>query len=107
MESKKAEKREIERLAEIRAKRRVESWGEQHKAGWFGGLIFLVWFGFAGLISTWLFWETGELSIVVPIAVTLLVGLLSWLVFRTYRTWREKRFRELYEENLLELKLKK
>ena len=43
MESNEVEKGEIERLAEIRAKRRLGSWGEQHKAGWFGGLIFFVW----------------------------------------------------------------
>ena len=107
MEGKEPEKAEIERLAEMRAKRRLDSWSEQLKSNWFGGSILLGAFGFLGLMWTWLSWATGELNIGVPVAVTFIVGLLALLLNRSYKVWRKKRFRELYEEELLELKMKK
>jgi len=52
VEGKEAEKAEIERLAEIKTKRRLDSWSEQLKSNWFGGSILLGAFGFVGLMWT-------------------------------------------------------
>ena len=56
--------REVERLADIRAKRRVESWSEQFKSNWFGWSILLGAFGFLGLMFTWLYWGSANLILV-------------------------------------------
>lgn len=106
MKGKEPEKEEIERLAEIRAKRRLRSWSEQFNSVWTwlnGGL------GFCGVIGllTWIGWLKGELNVTVPVVVTLVIVCLGWLFNRGQKRWEEKRFRELYEEELLELKLKK
>jgi len=95
MGSKEAEKGEIERLAEVRAKRRVGSWSEQFSSGWIWGAFALGVFGFFGLLLTWVGWANGELNIGVPIIVTLVIALLGWPLNRGHNTWEKKRFREL------------
>ena len=104
MEGKEPEKGEIERLAEMRAKRRLESWSEQLKSNWFGGSILLGAFGFVGLMWTWLSWATGELNIGVPVA---LIFILGGVFYDQNKTWKKARLREFYKEELLELKMRK
>ena len=50
MESKETEKGELEKLAEMRAKRRLDSWSERFKSIWFILLVLLSVIGFFALL---------------------------------------------------------
>ena len=107
MELKEAEKGELEKLAEMRAKRRLRSWGEQLGSPWTWLMVLLGLLGFYGLLIVWTGWSNGEFSVAVPVLVTLIIVVLGWFLSRRQKVREKKMFREFYEEELLQLKLKK
>ncbi len=59
-------------------------------------------FGFGWLSVSW------NLNIGVEILVALIIiSSLGWFSYHRHTTWKQKRLREFYEEELLELKMKK
>jgi len=104
MEREEAEKEdiEVERLAEIRAKNRLDSWSERFKSWWLDLPWILAAFGVGWWAASW------NLDIGVEILVALIIiGPLVWFFHHRQKSWKQQRLREFYEEELLQLKLKK
>jgi len=100
MEGREAENGEIERLAELKAKRKVEGW-EQFKSPWpfLPGLL-----GTVGLITLPILWmgvSNGEINLGLAVLVTIVVGILGWFFYRRHKAWEQVQFRKLHEEELL------
>ena len=106
--------KEVERLAQVRAKKRLDSWSERFKSIWYILFTLLVVLGLPTLLILW----TLELSVGIDISVlvvrnkislawfiTLVIFLLGWLFYSQNSTWKKDRLRELHEEELLELKM--
>ena len=109
MEGKEAQEIEIERLAEIRTNRRLDSWSERFKAIWYILLVLWSVVGFFALLWMWI--EVSKefaphwakmLALSVPV---LLVGAVGWFFYDKHKAWKQRRLREFYEEELLELKV--
>ncbi len=103
MERKKAEKGKIERLAQIKAKRRLKNWSEEFYSWWlriFVVVVFLSWIGM------WVAWSDGGFAIAVPVIITLVIAVLAWFIYLGYRVWKKEKLCEFYKEELLELRLK-
>ncbi len=117
MEGKEAQEREIRRLAEIRAKRRLDSWSKRFKSIWYILFVLLVVLGFFTLLIMWIVDLSGGINTRVELPggvkitlswlITLVIFLLGWLFYDQNKTWKKGRLRELYKEELLELKIKK
>ncbi len=117
MEGKQAEKGEIERLAEIKAKRRLDSWSERFKSIWYILFVLLVVLGFFTLLtlwigrSTWIGISTEEgadsLTMFALSFPGLFIAAVGWFFYDKHKVWRQQRLREFYEEYLLELSMKK
>ena len=112
MESKEAQEVEIERLAEIKAKRRLDSWSERFKSIWYVLFMLLVVLGFPTLLIVWIV----ELNAGIDIRVwgislawfiTFVIFILGGVFYDQNKTWKKARLREFYEEELLELEMKK
>ena len=111
MKVKGAKKEEIERLAEIKAKRRLDSWSERFKAIWYILLVSWSVVGFFALLWMWIelskeiddYW----LKMLVFSFPTLIIGAVGWFFNDANKAWKQQRLREFYEEYLLELKMKK
>ena len=111
MEGEEAQEVEIERLAEIKAKRRLDSWSERFKAIWYILLVLWLVVGFFALLWMWI-----EISKETPpqwakmLAISfpaLIIGAVGWFLYDKHKAWRKERLREFYEEYLLELKVRK
>jgi hypothetical protein len=103
----KLEQRDLEKLAQLRAKKRVDSWSEQFKSPWMWLSILL---GFAGLpilIMVWIgaFVPNSLIDLRGAIVVTLLAGAIATLLWLAQKAREEKQLRRFYEEELLELKI--
>jgi len=102
--------KEVERLAEIRAKSRLDSWSERFKAIWFILLVLWAVVGFFALLWMWIelskeidhYWLKG-LVFSFP---TLIIGAVGWFFYDKHKDWNQQRLREFYEEELLESKMK-
>ena len=102
--------KEVESLAEIRAKRRVDNWSERFKAIWCILLVSWSVVGFFALLWMWIelskefapHWAK-MLALSFP---ALLVGAVGWFFYDKHKAWRQQRLRGFYEEYLLELKMK-
>ena len=106
MESKETEKGELEKLAEMRAKRRLDSWSERFKSIWFILLVLLVVLGFFALLILWIGVLGGGIKTTLAVFVTVGIFILGGVFYDQNKTWKTARLRELYEEELLELKMK-
>ncbi len=120
MERKDAQEVEIERLAEIKAKRRLDSWSERFKATWC--ILLVPWsvIGFFALLWMWIQMSVkvdGHWYEILQHAITnerfldfwfpiLIIGGVGWFFYYKHEAWKKKRLREFYEEELLELKMK-
>ncbi len=107
MESKEAEKAEIEGLAEIKAKRRLDSWSERFKAIWYILLVLWSVVGFFALLILWIGVLGGGIKTTLAVFVTVGIFILGGVFYDQNKTWKKARLREFYEEELLELKMKK
>lgn len=103
MDEREAKKGEVERLAELRAKRRVGSWSEQFKSPWQAWFWFIVVFGLIALFFMW----ASDASIGLMILIGFLLAVLAWFLYYKHNNWEQKQFHKFYEEELLELKVKK
>jgi len=103
----KLEQRDLEKLAQLRAKKRVDSWSEQLKSPWMWLSILL---GFAGLPILIMVWSgafdpNSLIDLRGAIVVTLLAGTIATLLWLAQKAREEKQLRRFYEEELLELKI--
>lgn len=93
------------KLAELRATRRLEGLGEQIKTPFRFLLILVGLVIVAALI-------VGIVALVVnsnpwPLTGTIVIGgPLYWIFRRLYKRWERQRYAELYEEEILNIKLK-
>ena len=117
MEGEKAQEREIERLAELKSKRRAESWSERFKSIWYILFVLLVVLGFFTLLTLWIGRSTwigvaaegagaDGLTMLLLSFPTLIVGAVAWFFYDKHKAWKQRRLREFYEEELLESKMK-
>jgi len=116
VEGKEAQEREIERLAEIRAKKRLDSWSERFKSIWYILFVLLVVLGFFTLLIVWIVDLSGGINTRVELPggnnislawfITFVIFILGWVFYDQNKTWKKARLREFYEEELLELKMK-
>jgi len=106
MEGREAERGEIERLAELKAKRRLDSWSERFKSIWFILLVLLAVIGFFALLILWIGVLGGGIKTTLAVFVTAGIFILGGVFYDQNKTWKTARLRELYEEELLELKMK-
>jgi uncharacterized membrane protein len=95
------EEQELEKLAEIRANRKVNSWSEQLKSPWlFIGVVIglaALW----GLLAVWI----SDINLGIKVLVTVLIIAVGCLLFyRGQKGWEKKQRRKFYEEELLELR---
>ena len=111
MESKETQEIEIEKLAQIKAKKRLDSWSERFKAIWYILLVLWSVVGFFALLWMWI-----EMSEVIDIHwakmlvfsfPALAIGAVGWFFYDKHKAWKQQRLREFYKEELLELKMKK
>ncbi len=116
MESKEAQEVEIERLAQIKAKRRLDSWSERFKSIWYILFMLLVVLGFPTLLIVWTVELSGGINISVKLGGTnislawFIIGvifILGGVFYTENKTWKIERLREFYREELLELKMRK
>ncbi len=115
MESKESEKGDIERLAEMRAKRRMESWSERFNS-WLQDLRWiLVYAGlgsFLGFTLSAPFGSTPESRLfgsspeIFVSLIIITVVLLIWFQVHSKKAWKQKRLHQFYEEELLELRVR-
>jgi len=98
---------DFEKLANLRAKKRVGSWSEQFKSIWGNLLGLLCVLGFFALLVLWIGVSNGEISVGLAALITVLIGILGWFFYRRHKAWEKEQFHKFYEEELLELKLKK
>ena len=96
-----------EKLTTLRAKRRMESWSEQFKSIWGNLLGLLCLLGFFGVLILWIGVSNGEINVALAVFITVFIGILGWFFYNRHKAWEQKQFRKFYEEELLELKLKK
>ncbi len=115
MESKEAEKAGMERLVELKAKRKMESRSDQFKSIWYVLFMLLVVLGFPTLLIVWIVDLSGGIDISVKLGglnfslawfITLAIFILGGVFYDQNKTWKKARLREFYEEELLELKMK-
>ena len=92
---------ELEKLASLRAKRRIHTWKSPWFWGSFSSVLFLATFGFIFLIDAW---HIG-LNVFIPAVVG--SGCFFWWLDRRHKKWERQQYKSFYEEELLELKLKK
>ncbi len=97
------EQMERERLAELKAKARLNSWAEQFKSPWQAWFWFVVVFGPIALFFMW----ASEASIGLMILIGFLLAVLGWFLYHKHNDWEQEQFQKFYEEELLQLKLKK
>lgn len=64
---------DLEQLARMRAKKRVDSWGEQRKSPWQWLSVVIGFYSFLAMLVTWTGWANGELDLFVPV-FTVFVG---------------------------------
>jgi hypothetical protein len=96
------EEQELEKLAEIRANRKVNSWSEQLKSPWLGVGVIIVLLALGGLYAVWFY---SDFNLGIKGLVTVLIIVVGCLVFYKGQTgWEKKQRRKFYEEELLELK---
>lgn len=98
---------DLKRLARMRAKKRLNSWSEQFKSPWIALMMLVIFGSLLALPITWMGWVDDDFILLVPVFTTLVVGLAIWIINRLQKSWERKRLREFYEEELLELKVKK
>lgn len=97
------EDKESKRLAKLRAKRRMRSWNEQLNSPLQVLLVLLFMAVFIALIFAIALLVSGNPW---PLIVTVVIsGLLFWIFWRLHKRWKRKRYAELYEEELLNIKL--
>ena len=117
MESKEAQEVEIERLAQIKAKKRLDGWSERFKSIWYILFMLLVVLGFPTLLIVWIVELSagintrvelpGGINISLAWFITLVIFILGVVFYGENKTWKKDRLREFYKEELLELKLNK
>lgn len=90
---------EMERLAEIRAARRVSSWQGRMSSPWNVGMLFLVVGGIVIVVALAIYENWVALGFAVPV-----MGFIGWLLRRRYIRWERERYGEFYEEELLAIK---
>lgn len=97
------EEKDVKKLARLRTKRRMDGWGEQLRSPFLWLLIVLLVVVFQALIIT----IPPALDNPWPLIVTVVIGgFLSWIFLRLHnKRWVRKRYAELYEEELLNIKL--
>ena len=110
------ESKEVERLAEIKAKRRLDSWSERFKSIWYILFVLLVVLGFFTLLIVWIVDLSGGINTGVELPggnkislawfITLAIFILGWFFYDMNKSWKKNRLRELYREELLELEMK-
>jgi len=98
---------DLEKLAAVRARRRVRSWSKQLKTPLLPLVVLLASGGPFGLFFLWAgaFPLGNTAALRLAIVVTMLVGALVVLLYVGQQAWDTKQFRRLYEEELLELKV--
>jgi len=98
---------DLEKLAAVRARRRVRSWSEQLKTPLLPLLILLASGGPFGLTFLWAsaFPLDNTAGLRLAIVITMLIGALVVLLYVGQQAWERKQFRRFYEEELLELKV--
>jgi glucan phosphoethanolaminetransferase (alkaline phosphatase superfamily) len=110
VESKEEQEVEIEKLAEIKAKRRLDSWSERFKAIWYILLVLWSVVGFFALLWMWIemsdWIDVHWAKMLVFSFPALMVGAVWWFLYDKHKAWGQQRLREFYEEYLLELKMK-
>ncbi len=111
MESKETEKGELEKLAEMRAKRRLDSWSERFKSIWY--ILLVPWsvVGFFALLWMWIemskWIDIHWAKMLVFSFPALMIGAVDWFFYDKHKAWKKDRLREFYKEELLELKMRK
>ena len=98
---------DIERLAELKAQRRISGW-EQFKspcAYLLGLLTTMALIGLPPLAGAAM--SGGPLNTGVTVLVVVIIGLVGWFLWRKHKAWEKAGLQKLYEEELLELKLRK
>ena len=108
--------KEMERLAQIRAKRKVDSWSERFKSIWYILFLLLVVLGFPTLLIVWTVDLSGGIngSVTLPGGnkislawfITLVIFILGYFFYDGNKTWKKDRLCEFYEEEFLELEMK-
>lgn len=99
------EEQELEKLAEVRANRRVNSWSEQLKSPWLVVGVIIVLLALGGLYAVWFY---SDINLGIKGLVTVLIIAVGCLVvYRGQKGWEKKQRRKFYEEELLELKYEK
>jgi hypothetical protein len=98
------QEQELEKLAKIRANRRVNSWSEQLKSPWpVVGVIIgapALW----GLVVLW----ASDINLGIKGLVTgLTIAVGCLVVYRGQKGWEKMKRRKFYEEELMELKHEK
>ena len=97
----------LQKLARLRAKRQLKSFTEQWKSIWTGLFVLLCFVALIVLPVLWIGVSNGEVSIALAVIITICMGLVGWFFNSRHTAWEGKQFAKLYEEELLELKLKK
>ncbi len=69
--------------------------------------MLLVVLGFFALLIVWILELSGEINISLAWFITLAIFILGGVFYVQNETWEKTRLRELYKEELLELRIKK
>ena len=84
---------EIERLAEIKAKRRLDSWSERFKSIWYILFVLLVVLGFFTLLIVWIVDLSGGINISLAWFITFVIFILGGVFYDQNKTWKKARLR--------------
>lgn len=95
-------KEKMERLAELRAKAKLNSWVKQFKSPWIVWLRLVAIFGLMALFFTRLLVAT----LILMILAGVLLAVLGRFFYRKHNDRVRHKFHEFYEEQLKQLKLK-
>ena len=98
------QEQELEKLAEIRANRKVNSWSEQLKSPWLFVGVIIGLLALWGLLAVWI----SDINLGIKGLVTgLIIAVGCLVVYKGQKGWEKKQRRKFYEEELLELKHEK
>jgi len=91
VEEKEDKKGEIERLAKLKAKRRVESWSERFKAIWYILLVLWSVVGFFALLWMWIEMleeiDVHWAKMLVFSFPALAIGAVGWFFYDKHKAW--------------------
>ena len=96
------EREKMERLAERRAKAKLNSWVKQFKSPWIVWLRLVAIFGLMALFFTRLL----VASLILMILAGVLLAVLGRFFYQKHKDRVRHKFHEFYEEQLKQLKLK-